>query len=83
VTAVRQGAASLGDRLEAAAISMKMIAVKAPGDAACFLMMAQRFAVDEAALREAVGSRATERAYDRIHSNTAWPPGSGTSQGAA
>jgi hypothetical protein len=69
--ALQQGSASFADRLEAAAISMKMIAVKAPGDAGCFPMMAQRFAVGEAALRQAVGSRATEQAYDRIHSNTA------------
>jgi hypothetical protein len=81
--AVGPGPASFADRLEAAAISLRMIAAKAPDSAAYVLMMAQRFAVDEGALREAVGSRATERAYDRIHSNAAWPTGSGASQPAA
>ncbi|MGZ4419370.1 MAG: hypothetical protein ACXVRV_14520 [Gaiellaceae bacterium] len=33
--------------------------------------LAHRFSVDEAALRGAARSRATQRTYDRIHSNAA------------
>ena len=36
--------------------------------------MAERFSVDERALRGAFGSPATQQTYDRIHSNDAWEP---------
>ena len=65
----RRSVASLGERLEAAAISLKMIAAKDPDVTPFVSTMAQRFSVDERALRWAFGSRATQRTYDRIHSN--------------
>ena len=57
--------ATLGARLEAAAISLKMIAASH-----MLATMAQRFGVDEWALRSEVSSRATQQTYDRIHSNS-------------
>jgi hypothetical protein len=62
------------DRLEAAAISIKMIAAKAPDIAPYIDVVAHRFAVEETALRAAIGTRATERTYERIHANAV--PGS-------
>jgi len=62
--------ATLCERLEAAAISLKMIAAKDPGAASLVATMALRFGVDEHALRRVTQSPATQRSYDRIHSNT-------------
>ncbi len=62
--------ATLSERLEAAAISIKMIAAKGPGAAPLVTMMALRFGVDEQVLHHAARSPATQRTYDRIHSNT-------------
>ena len=67
--------ATLSERLEAAAISIKMIAAKDPGAASVVAMMALRFGVDEQLLHSAARSRATQRTYDRIHSNTPQPVG--------
>ena len=61
--------ASIGERLEAAAISLKMMAARETDIAPFVATMAQRFSVDEHALRGAVGSSATQLTYDRIHSN--------------
>jgi hypothetical protein len=58
------------DRLEAAAIAIKMIAAKAQDVAPYLELVARRFAVDETSLRDAIGTRATERVYERIHGNT-------------
>lgn len=58
------------DRLEAAAIAIKMIAARAQDVAPYLELVARRFAVDETALRDAIGTRATERTYERIHGNT-------------
>ena len=66
----RPGPDTLADRLEAAAISLKMIAAKDPGAAPFLATMALRFGVDERALSGALRSRATQRTYDRIHSNS-------------
>jgi len=60
---------TLKERLEAAAISLKMIAAKEPDGVPLVATMARRFGVEESALRGAVGSDATQLAYDRIHSN--------------
>jgi hypothetical protein len=60
---------SVGDRLQAAAISMRMLAAKVPDSGAYLSTIAQRFAVDEPALRTAMGSQATDLVYERIHSN--------------
>jgi hypothetical protein len=57
------------DRLEAAAISIKMIAANAPDITPYIDVVMERFAVEETALRAAVGARATERTYERIHAN--------------
>jgi hypothetical protein len=59
--------ATLGARLEAAAISLKMMAAKEPTASPMLATMAQRFGVDERALRSEVSSRATQQTYDRIH----------------
>jgi hypothetical protein len=64
--------ASLGERLEAAAISLKMIAARDADISPFVATMAERFSVDERALRGAFGSPATQRTYDRIHSNVDW-----------
>ena len=61
--------ASLGARLEAAAICLKMIAAQTTDIGTYMPTIAQRFTVDESDLRRAVGSAATQRTYDRIHSN--------------
>ena len=58
-------------RLEAAALSIRMIAALAPDSGPYVPVLAHRFAVDEEALRDAVWSRAIDRAYNRIHSNGA------------
>lgn len=55
--------------LEAAAISLKMIAAKHASSPSTIATIARRFAVDEEVLRRVVRSRATQRTYDRIHSN--------------
>jgi hypothetical protein len=60
---------SLGARLEAAAISLKMIAAQNADIAPYLATIAERFSLDEGRLRRAVRSRATQRTYDRIHSN--------------
>lgn len=60
---------SIGDRLEAAAISLKMIAATDADIAPFVSTLAHRFSVDETALRGAARSHTTQRAYDRIHSN--------------
>jgi hypothetical protein len=60
---------SLGERLEAAAISLKMIAAKKRRVAPWFTTIASRFEVEEPALRRAFRSQATQQTYDRIHSN--------------
>lgn len=65
----RSKPATLGARLEAAAISLKMIAAKEPTAPPMLATMAQRFGVDERALRSEVSSSATQQTYDRIHSN--------------
>ena len=65
----RPESATFGARLEAAAISLKMIAAKEPAASHMLATMAQRFGVDERALRSEVSSRATQQTYDRIHSN--------------
>ena len=70
----RRPVASLGERLEAAAISLKMIAARDSDIAPFVATMAERFSVDELALRGAFGSPATQRTYDRIHSNEDWGP---------
>jgi hypothetical protein len=57
------------DRLEAAAIAIRMIAAKAPDIAPYVEVVARRFSVDEKALRDAIGTRATELTYERIHGN--------------
>ena len=59
------------ERLEAAAISLKMIAAMEADTSPFVATLAHRFSVDEAALRGAARSRATQRTYDRIHSNAA------------
>lgn len=61
--------ATLQERLEAAAISLKMIAAKEPDGVPLVATMARRFGVDEQALRGVVRSDATQLTYDRIHSN--------------
>lgn len=48
---------------------MLMLAAKGPDSAAYLSTIAERFAVDEPALRTAMRSRKTERVYARIHSN--------------
>lgn len=73
----------MGDRLEAAAIALKMIAAKTRDSTPYVPLMAERFAVDEAALRSALGSRATAQTYKRIHSNAAQAAGSGSLPPAA
>jgi hypothetical protein len=60
---------SLGARLEAAAISLKMIAARDTDITPYLATMAERFSLDERRLHRAVRSRATQRTYDRIHSN--------------
>jgi hypothetical protein len=60
---------SLGARLEAAAISLKMIAARNSDIAPYVATMAERFSLDEGRLRRAVRSRSIQRTYDRIHSN--------------
>ena len=62
--------ATFSERLEAAAISMKTIAAKDPGAASFLATLAFRFGVDEQVLHCAAQSPATQRIYDRIHSNT-------------
>jgi len=47
-----------------------MIAAKEPTASHMLATMAQRFGVDEWALRSEVSSRATQQTYDRIHSNS-------------
>jgi hypothetical protein len=64
--------ATLQERLEAAAISLKMMAAKEPGGVPMVATMARRFGVDESALRGVFQSHATQLTYDRIHSNH-WP----------
>lgn len=66
----RRRSPSLKERLEAAAISLKMIAARDADIAPFVATMADRFSVDERALRGAFRSHATQRTYDRIHSNT-------------
>ena len=61
--------ATLQERLEAAAISLKMMAANEPYGVPLVATMARRFGVDERALRGAVGSDSTQLTYDRIHSN--------------
>lgn len=61
--------ASLTDRLEAAAISLKMIAAQHRRMAPWFTTIAARFDVDERDLRGAVRNPATQQTYDRILSN--------------
>ena len=68
----RRSAASLAERLEAAAISLKMIAARDADITPFVTTMAERFSVDERALRGAFGSSATQLTYDRIHSNSDW-----------
>jgi len=68
----RRPVASLGERLEAAAISLKMIAARDSDITPFVATMAERFSVDEGALRGAFGSGDTQRTYDRIHSNDEW-----------
>jgi hypothetical protein len=56
-------------RLEAAAISIKMIAAKSHDIAPYIDIVARRFAVEQTALRDAIGTHAVERTYERIHAN--------------
>ncbi|MDX6475862.1 MAG: hypothetical protein QOH95_1373, partial [Gaiellaceae bacterium] len=59
------------ERLLAAAISLKMIAAtQLPDIEPLIAAMAHRFGVGEIELCAALDSPATQRAYDRIHSNT-------------
>ncbi len=58
--------ATLGERLEAAAISWLMIAAEDPAPASFVPAIALRFGVDEQVLLRAARSRATRRTYDRI-----------------
>ena len=65
----RPEVASSAARLEAAAISLKMIAAQDSNVAPDVATVAHRFGIDEGRLRRAVRSRSTQRTYDRIHSN--------------
>jgi hypothetical protein len=60
---------TLGERVLAAAISMRMLAANVPDSTPYLSTIARRFAIDEPALRRAIRSRATDQAYERIHSN--------------
>jgi hypothetical protein len=60
---------SSNERLEAAAIAIKMIAANAQDIAPYLDVVARRFAVEEFALRDAIGTRAITRTYERIHAN--------------
>lgn len=58
---------TLSERLEAAAISLKMIAANNPDASSFIATLAVRFAVDEQALQHAAQSPALQQTYDRIH----------------
>jgi hypothetical protein len=64
-----RGRASRRARLEAAAICVKMIAAQTPDTGTYMSTIAHRFTVEEDDLRRALRSAATQRTYDRIHSN--------------